>query len=91
MNMQQRTTVKALFLAVLILFLVGVLLLVAEGHAVAAGGHSTISEILQYVWAKQPWTIFLASHLVAAPVWFLLGHFLAQNQDVYERMRKDGL
>jgi hypothetical protein len=66
-------------------------LLLIELLAVRQGGHSTISELVWTQWAQQPWVIFLASHLVAMPTWFLAGHFLAQASAVYDRARGGSL
>lgn len=80
-----------LAVASLLVGLAVVVLLVTEGHAVAVGGHSTISELVWLAWARQPWAFLLVSHVLAAPAWFLAGHFFAQSREVYDRMRREGL
>lgn len=65
-------------------------LLFVELQAVAQGGHSTISELVWLVWATQPWVVLIVSHVMAAPFWFLCGHFFAQARDVYDAIRKGG-
>lgn len=91
MNPQQRRTAIGL----LILGLGGLLLLLLalyiELAAVHAGGHSTISELVWLVWAKEPWVVLIGSHCVAAPSWYLAGHFTAQSSEVYDRIRTQGL
>lgn len=91
MNAQQKWTVRGIAGGIALFVALVVYLLVVEGHAVAVGGHSTISELVWLVWADQPWVVLLLSHLLAAPFWFLCGHFFAQSSDVYDRIRKDGL
>lgn len=82
-------TVRLMGLAlVLQLALFGYLLFV-ELTAVKAGGNSTISEIMWTLWATQPWIVFIVSHTVAAPFWFLSGHFFGQARSVYEAVRKE--
>lgn len=91
MNAAQRYTVRGLLIAsIAFAFLVGALLYV-EGHAVAVGGHSTISELVWLAWANQPGAVFIVSHMLAAPFWYLAGHFFWQSKGTYEQIRKDGL
>lgn len=91
MNAAQKYTARGIALGALGFVLLIVFLLVIEGHAVIVGGHSTISEMVWLVWAKQPWIVLLVSHILAAPFWYLAGHFTAQSQETYDRIRKDGL
>jgi hypothetical protein len=91
MNRQQRATVTGLAVAAVLVGVVMLVLLAVEGHAVVVHGHSTISELIWVVWGTQPWVILLGSHMVAAPVWFLAGHFFAQSREVYARIREKGL
>lgn len=91
MNPAQIKTVKGCGIAVVALFLVGVYMLYVELVGAAAGDqNATISRLLWGLWASQPWVIFLLSHLVAGPVWFLAGHFVAQSSNVYDAIRKGG-
>lgn len=91
MNTAQKYTARGIAIGAALFAAIVVFLLVVEGHAVIAGGHSTISELMWLAWAKQPGAIFIISHVLAAPFWFLMGHFFWQSSDVYERIRKDGL
>lgn len=91
MNKQQITTLKLLGIAGLGSVLLVAYLLFVEGHAVVVGGHSTISELIWLAWATQPGAIFLLSHLISAPIWFLGGHFFWQASDKYDQIRKGGL
>ena len=59
--------------------------LVLEAYGVV--NNFPITHIIQEAWAKQPWVIFLVSHWIMQPLSFLMGHFLAQNDDVYNRWR----
>jgi hypothetical protein len=83
---QRKTTVRLACLFVAGLGL-GVLLLAVELQGAAAHDHATISELVWLLWATHPWVIFLVSHLVAGPVWFLSGHFVAQRREVYDDIR----
>jgi hypothetical protein len=40
------------------------------------------------LWAEEPWVVFLGSHLVAAVVWFLAGHFFGASQETYDDLRR---
>lgn len=88
---QRRWTLTGLALASLLVGLAVVVLLVTEGHAVAVGGHSTITELARLLWAHQPWVIWIVTHLIAAPIWFLMGHFVAAPESEYDRIRREGL
>lgn len=87
MNAQQKRTARGL--AVLaaggLALLVGALAL--ELLAVRDGGAATISEAAWRVWAAQPWVIFVTTHTLAAPAWWLLGHFTGQSRVVYDALR----
>lgn len=91
MTPQQARTARGCALIAVALLLVGVAALRLELTAAAAGGHSTISELVWIVWARQPWVLFITSHLVAAAVWFLAGHFTAQASSFYDQVRAGGL
>lgn len=91
MNKAQVYTARGIFIGAALFALAVVFLLAVEAHAVAVGGHSTISELVWLVWATQPGAVFIVSHMLAAPFWYLLGHFLWQSRDTYDRIRKDGL
>jgi len=90
-NAAQKYTARGIAVGAALFAAVVVFLLVVEGHAVIVGGHSTISELLWLAWAKQPGAIFIVSHALAAPFWYLLGHLFWQSQDTYDRIRRDGL
>lgn len=87
MNAQQKRTARGL--AVLaaggVLLLVGALAL--ELLAVRDGGGSTISEAFWRLWAEQPWVLFVVTHTLAAPGWWLVGHFTGQSRVVYDALR----
>jgi hypothetical protein len=86
---QKKTVIKlAIWCGLLFLLLVGLLWI--EISAIQQGGDSTISRMIWGLWADQPWVIFLVSHILAAPTWFLLGHFTAQSDEVYKRIRSGG-
>jgi hypothetical protein len=87
----QRKTAVRLGFALLALLGVGVLVLAIELHGAAAHDQASISELLWLLWARQPWVVLLATHLVAGPAWFLAGHFFAQSRSVYERIRGEAL
>lgn len=89
MNEQQVKQAKRLAGAGAIFFGFLIYLFVSELIGVKAGGNSTISELLWAVWARQPWIVFISSHVLAAPFWFLCGHFFAQSSDVYAQIRGD--
>lgn len=91
MNRPQKITGIGCGVVTLILGLAVLAAFVTEGHAVVAGGHSTISEMFWLVWATQPWVIWLVSVVVAFIVGFLFGHFLAQSRGVYDDIRQKGL
>lgn len=91
MNAAQKYTARGVAIGALGFVLLIVFLLVVEGHAVIVGGHSTISELVWLIWARQPWIVFILSHILAAPFWFLVGHFLGQSQETYDRIRREGL
>lgn len=91
MNAAQKYTARGVALGALGFVLLIVFLLVVEGHAVVVGGHSTISELIWLIWAKQPWVVLLITHVLAAPFWFLAGHFFAAPSETYDRIRRDGL
>jgi hypothetical protein len=90
MTPQQVRTARGCAIAMIAAFLVGVFLLYVELTGASSGGYASISELMWAVWAHQPWIVLLVTHLVAAPTWFLLGHFAAQSEGVYEEIRKDG-
>lgn len=91
MNSAQKYTARGIAIGAALFAAAVVFLLAIEGHAVIVGGHSTISELIWLAWAKQPGAIFIISHVLAAPFWFLCGHLLWQSSDVYDRIRRDGL
>lgn len=63
-------------------------LFVIEVYGVSVGDRSTISRFMWGLWATEPWVPFIATHTMAAPWWFLLGHFFAQRRDVYQSIRE---
>lgn len=91
MNSAQKYTARGIAIGAAMFAAAAVFLLVVEGHAVAVGGHSTISELVWQAWANQPGAILIVSHMLAAPFWYLLGHLFWQSRDTYDRIRKDGL
>jgi len=90
-NRAQKYTARGIAIGALGFVLLIAFLIVVELHAVAVGGHSTISELVWLVWARQPWIVLLISHVLAAPFWYLAGHFTAQSQETYDRIRREGL
>lgn len=58
-----------------------------ELFGVSQNDHATISELFRLVWAHQPWIVLIVSHVIAAPFWFLCGHFFAAPADEYARLR----
>lgn len=84
----QRKTAVRLAFVLLAQLGIGVFLLVVELQGVAAHDEATISELVWLVWATHPWVVFIVSHLAAAPIWFLAGHFVAQKPSVYEQIRR---
>lgn len=88
MNAAQKRTARGLALVALggvaLLFVA----LVIELMAVGADQNATISEALWRVWAAQPWVIFVVSHSLAAPFWWLMGHFTGQSRVVYDAIRE---
>ena len=86
MTLAQRTTVRgiAIFIATVMLALLW--LLYVELTAVGQPG-ATISELVWVVWVHQPWVIFIVSPTIAAPFWFVMGHFLAAPKETYNRIR----
>lgn len=50
--------------------------------------HATFSELAWYVWARQPWVVWLVSVVVTFVVGFLSGHFWAQSSSIYEAERR---
>lgn len=80
---------RGLAIAAIVAFGILLWLLMVEMQAVGNEG-ATISELVWVVWAHQPWVIFIVSHTVAAPFWFLAGHFFAAPYDTYDRLRRGG-
>ena len=68
-------------------FVLLVLTLALELFGVAQQDQATISELMRLVWAHQPWIILIVSHTLAAPFWFLMGHFFAAPKEEYARLR----
>jgi hypothetical protein len=62
-------------------------LLGIEIMAVRQGGDSTISRVIWGLWSDQPWVIWLVSVLVAFILGFFGGHFVAQSDVIYNRIR----
>ena len=91
MNAQQRLTVRGIAVVISLMSLAVCVGLVVEGMAVSSGGNSTISELVWLAWASQPGAVLIVSHMLAAPFWYLCGHFFWQSQKVYDAIRKDGL
>ncbi len=83
MTPQQSKTLKLLAVWSVFAFLMLVGLLWIELNAVSQGGNSTISELMWKLWAEQPWVVFIVSHVIAAPFWFLQGHFWGQRSGTY--------
>jgi len=77
------------------LFVLGAAVLVIVGGALyvesigvrSPEGGDTISELMRAVWAHEPWIVLMASHLIAAPVWFFVGHWFGAPKSEYERIR----
>lgn len=76
-------------LGCLIVLAFGLLLLALalELFGISQGDQATISELMRLLWANQPWVVLLVSHVLAAPLWFLAGHFFAAPKDEYARLR----
>jgi hypothetical protein len=85
MNPGQLRTLKLLAIWAALAFLLLVGLLVIELTGASAHSEATISELAWILWANHPWVIFIITHIIAAPTWFLLGHFVAQAPEVYRR------
>lgn len=86
MTPAQRTTIRGIVIFVAAGAVSLLWLLYVELGAIGSPG-ATISELVWVVWAHQPWVIFIVSHTIAAPVWFILGHFLAAPKETYNRIR----
>lgn len=67
----------------------GFWLLYVELAAAGRGDGTTISELTWIVWAHQPGVVFVVTHTLAAPFWFLMGHFFWQSKSVYRDIRKE--
>jgi len=54
-----------------------------------SGESATISHVMRQLWASPdgPWIVFIVSHLVACPVWFLVGHWFAAGKETYQALR----
>ncbi len=89
MSPAQRKTVRGLVIFAGVGFASLLWLLYVELTAVGNTG-ATISELVWVVWAHQPWVVFIVSHTIAAPFWFVMGHFLAAPKDTYSRIRNGG-
>lgn len=88
MGDQRSKTVRYLAILAGLAFLLLIGLLAIELDAVRRGGNSTISELAWLLWAGQPWIVFITTHTVAAPFWFLMGHFFGQSRGVYDQVRQ---
>lgn len=86
MNAAQIKTVKGIAIFCGLQVIAFAYLLVVE-IAGAASDNAAISPILWRLWAYQPWVIFIVTHILAAPWWYLLGHFTAQSKSVYDAIR----
>lgn len=91
LNKAQRFTLIGMAVALGLFVLLVAGLVVLEGHAVVVGQHSSISEVFWWIWAEQPWVIWLWSVLVAFITGFFAGHFLAQSSEKYDQIREKGL
>lgn len=89
MTPAQKKTVRGLVIAAIVAFGVLLWLLMVEMQAVGNEG-ATISELVWVVWAHQPGVLLIVSHTIAAPFWFLMGHFFWQSKNVYDELRKRG-
>lgn len=49
----------------------------------------TISELMRALWAHEPWIVLMASHLLAAPTWFFVGHWFGSPSAEYQRIRDE--
>lgn len=74
-------------LAILLVFLAG---LGWEFYTLTLNDHATITETIQVMWANQPWPFLIVGLLVAAVVFFLLGHFFSAPSKHYENIRRRG-
>jgi hypothetical protein len=91
MTPQQVSTAKHAAAGVLLVLAFVVYELIVEGIGIAAGGGqggASISRVIWIAWAFQPWVIFLVWTLVVFVVAFLMGHFTAQSESVYDEIRR---
>lgn len=87
MTPKRKVYIGLFAIGAVVLLLIGSALYVESIGVRSPESGDTISELIWSVWANQPWVIFLASHLVAMPSWFLAGHWLASPKGEYDRMR----
>lgn len=83
----RQQTLLGIVVSLAVLFASGVIALVVEFRAVAAGGNSTISEIVWSAWAAQPGAFVAVLVPLVFAAGFLSGHFFWQSKPVYDAER----
>lgn len=83
----RRQTLRGIVIALTVALASGLIALGVEFHAIAAGGNSTISEIVWSAWAAQPGAFVAVLLPLAFAAGFLAGHFFWQARAVYDAER----
>lgn len=83
----RQQTLRGIVIALAVALASGVIALVVEFHAIAAGGNSTISEIVWSAWAAQPGAFVAVLLPLVFAAGFLAGHLLWQSKPVYNAAR----
>lgn len=89
MSPGQKKVVGGLGCITVLAFGLLLLTLALELFGVSLGDHATITEIFRLLWANQPWVVFIVSHTIAAPFWFLAGHFFGAGKEEYAKLREE--